>query len=198
MAPILGILASGISGHLFNPTGNYYSIATTTVGSGGTSTITFSSIPSTYTHLQLRFFIQETRGDYGIAGANMTFNSDTGTNYSYHQINGDGSSAGAGSGTSQNSMRICDGDFGTNQATGGLVFGVGVLDILDYTNTNKYKVIRHLSGVDINGTVLSVGGRVGLFSGLWMNTNAITSISITPNGGSDFRQYSQVALYGVK
>ena len=197
MSPILGIWASANQSQYIS-TNSYESIQTVTVGAGGSSSISFTSIPSTYKHLQLRMLVQETRGDYGIAGANMTFNSDSGSNYAYHQINGDGSSVGASGASSQTSIRICDGDFGTNQATGGLVFGVGILDILDYANTNKYKTIRHLAGVDINGTVLSVGGRVGLFSGLWQSTSAVSSFTITPNGASDFRQYSSFALYGIK
>ena len=54
--PILGVIASGISGHLTPPwpDNSYYQIGTTTVGAGGSSSITFSSIPATYTHLQIR------------------------------------------------------------------------------------------------------------------------------------------------
>jgi hypothetical protein len=57
MTPILGILASGMSGNLWAPGKDFDSIATTTVGAGGASTITFSSIPSTYRHLQIRLFL---------------------------------------------------------------------------------------------------------------------------------------------
>jgi hypothetical protein len=191
---ILGIIASS----KLSAVGDYESIATVTVGGGGAASVTFSSIPGTFTHLQLRMFVQETRADYGIAGARMTFNSDGGSNYAYHQVNGNGSSADAGANTSVSFIRINDGSFGTNQGPGGLTFGASVLDILDYANTNKYKTTRALAGVDINGTVLSVGGRVGLFSGLWQSTSAVTSFSITPDGATDFREYSQFALYGIK
>ena len=194
--PILGVIDSGKSGHLV--TNNYSSISTVTVGSGGASSITFSSLPSTYTHLQIRMFVQETRSDYGIAGGLMTFNSDTGSNYTYHKLQSNGSIVYADNGTSQSSTWFSDGNFGTNQGPGGLTFGVGILDVLDYANTNKYKTTRCLTGVDLNGTVLSVGGRVGLFSGLWMNTSAITSLTITPESATNFRQYSSFALYGVK
>jgi len=96
--PVLGIVASQISGHLFAPSGAYESIATTTVGSGGASTITFSSIPSTYTHLQIRSINRNTRGLSGmVATLAMSFNSDvTAGNYYRHRLEGDGSTAYAG------------------------------------------------------------------------------------------------------
>jgi hypothetical protein len=74
------------------------------------------------------------------------------------------------------------------------IFGVAVCDILDYTNTNKYKTVRSLSGHDQNGS-----GYVTLMSGSWRNTAAITSITILrDSGGANLTQYSQFALYGIK
>jgi len=93
MAPILGIWASQISGHLFAPSGAYDSIATTTVGAGGTSSITFNSIPSTYTHLQIRAFTGTSTIYVSNAGY-VSFNGDTTTsNYNDHAIYGSGASA---------------------------------------------------------------------------------------------------------
>jgi len=76
---------------------------------------------------------------------------------------------------------------------GANIFGAFVADILDYKNTNKYKTIRALSGNDQNG-----GGLIGFHSGLWQNTNAITSITITEFNGNNWMQYSHFALYGCK
>ena len=92
MSPILGIYASQITGHLFTPSNSYTSIATATVDSGGASSITFSSIPSTYTHLQIR---EISRGAAVQTSTNiqMQFNSDTGTNYSDTWLYGNGTSA---------------------------------------------------------------------------------------------------------
>lgn len=73
------------------------------------------------------------------------------------------------------------------------VFGVGVMDILDYTNTNKYTTTRILGGADINGT-----GRTVLGSGLWMNTAAVSTLTIITDNASTFSQYSSFALYGIK
>jgi len=168
----------------------YESIATTTVGSGGTATITFSSISSSYKHLQLRILARSDRTVVNNDYLEVNFNSDTGANYSFHQLLGDGSAASANSGTSQNNILVSR----IATTTGGAsIFGGIVLDILDYANTNKYKTTRSLGGADQNGS-----GLIYFNSGLWMNTAAITSITVKPSSANNFVQYSQIALYGIK
>ena len=184
MSPILGIYASQISGHLV--TNNYSSIATQTVGSGGASSITFSSIPSTYTHLQIRIAAQTNRGTYGIDDLKIFINSDTGNNYSFHDLWGDGGTAGAASATSAGRIET----YRTLGTTAGGSFGVSILDILDYANTNKYKTVKTLTGIDSNGS-----GLVGMWSSVWMSTAAITSILLNPN---NFATGSTVQLYGIQ
>ena len=189
---IVGLLDAGVT---VSPS-SYESIQTVSVGSGGTSTISFTSIPSTYKHLQIRAFVQETRATYGISEFNMQFNGDTTASYSYHYLWGDGGSASAGAGSSAAAIIVGNGTWGSD--TGG-TFGAGILDILDYADTNKYKTTRVLCGVDLNGTVGGAGGRVGLFSGSWQKTTAISSIVLTPQSpATNFRQYSSFALYGIK
>ena len=96
MSPILGIWASP----KYVAPSNYYSIATATVTSGGTASITFSSIPSTYTHLQLRGFVRMNRADYA-DNLSIRFNSDSSSNYYSHGVRGDGTNVNAwASGTS--------------------------------------------------------------------------------------------------
>ena len=112
--------------------GYFESIATVTVGSGGSSTITFSSIPGTYAHLQIRATLKQSTGN----GAFARFNSDTGNNYARHRLIGTGSAAGAFGEASQNKVQI-------NTSQGYPSFGVFIMDILDYANTNKYKTERH-------------------------------------------------------
>ena len=190
--PVLGIIASQISGHLFAPSGSYDSIATTTVGSGGTSTITFSSIPSTSTHLQIRAFGHTNRSTGGVIdGTRITFNSDTGSNYTGHTLQGDGASASAFAEGASQTKTVVYGLAGNNSSAS--TFGTFVTDILDYANTSKYKTLRALAGSDNNGS-----GTVFLTSGLWMSTSAITSISMTPNAGTLFNEYTSFALYGIK
>ena len=169
----------------WEPSGAYDSIATVNVGAGGTSSITFSSIPQGYTHLQIRAFTGT--ATYWSNAGYVHFNGDTTTsNYNEHAIYGSGASAGAYY-TSSN-----QGLFYLGKSTSG--FDAAVIDILDYTNTSKNKVSRSLFGYDVNGAT----GYVGLISGLWRNTAAVTSITITAGGIGDFAQYSQFALYGIK
>lgn len=181
--------ASSASGS-FTPfvSGSFFSIATTTVGAGGVADITFSSIPQTYTHLQIRFLAQSSNSATAVDNLAFRFNSDTGNNYTRHYIDGNGSSvtAGANTGVSQ-VYATCAQTSSTPSA-----FGVGFLDILDYTNTNKNTTTRALSGADFNGT----GGAIQFTSGLWLNTAAITSINIRALAGN-LKQYSTIALYGV-
>lgn len=159
--------------------GYYESIATTTVGAGGSASITFSGIPSTYQHLQLRGY--NTNNALGWVSA--IFNSDTGSNYRQHELRGDGSSASAVATAQVTSMSL----YLHNTSPSS-----GVVDILDYGNTNKNKVVRTLGGYDSNG-----GGYISLTSNLWMSTAAITSITLT-SSTSNFNQYSSFALYGIK
>jgi len=175
------------------PYNAYDSIATVIVGSGGSSSISFTSIPSTYTHLELRVIAQSAIGS-GSGGGQyfMNFNSDTGTNYTRHDLVGDGtsaSSAGFATGT-YNYVPIQRGYY---TASASNIFSGHIVSILDYTNTNKNKTVRNFGGFDANGS-----GEMYLSSSLWTNTSAITSISITAISSNLFRQYSSFALYGIK
>ena len=185
MFPILGIMASS---RLVETTA-YESISTVTVGGGGSASISFTSIPGTYTHLQVRFMARGTATAAGV-GLRERLNSDTSASYSSHQLYGSGASVAATGGGSQSEMEIG----GMTGATAGSnIFGVGVLDILDYSSTDKYKTLRLLDGRDVNGS----GGYIFFESGSWQNTNAVTTVQIYPASGN-FEQYSQFALYGIK
>jgi hypothetical protein len=174
----LGIFASANT----TTKSSYESIAVSSVGSGGASSISFTNIPSTYTHLQVRAIGQGvTAGGRQIL---FQFNSDTGSNYNSHEVYGDGATVVAGAkGTGTN------GWLAYWSASG---VGAAVFDILDYKDTNKYKTTRSLSGHDLNGS-----GFILFRSGLWMSTSAITSISIFADSGN-LAQYSHFALYGIK
>lgn len=179
-------MASSISGSKAI-TGSYESIATATVSSGVTS-VTLSSIPSTYKHLQIRF----TANIPAVEGANFQFNSDTGTNYVTHYLVGIGS--GSGTAASNTGQTYAYGSvYGQGYDGGTYIFTAGVIDILDYTNTSKYKTVRNFSGVDRNGS-----GAIQLISSLWMNTSAITSIKFLSEAGSNLATGTKVALYGIK
>ena len=177
---------------------SYESIATTTVGSGGSSSVTFSSIPSTYTHLQIRLLGRTTNTADPATCPNadflIRFNGDTGSNYALHLLYGNSTSATGYAASSQAYMfagRL------TNSAAISSNFGISIIDVLDYANTNKYKTARILTGTDNNGTG-TAPGFVGLESGLWQSTTAISSITLLPVSSANFEQYSQFALYGIK
>ena len=184
--PILGIMASAMSANLWQPEGAYDSLATVTVPSGGATSITFTGIPNTYKHLQIRIIANVSTTD----AINIRFNGDTANNYALHRLEGNGSAASASASTTRSNIAILTGaGFASTAST----FGASIVDILDYTSTNKNKTTRALSGSDRNGS-----GGVELDSGLWFATPAaITSINLFPSSGT-IAQYSSFALYGCK
>jgi hypothetical protein len=176
LSPILGIIAS--QNYVRIPPSSYESIATATPS--GVSTITFSSIPSTYASLQLRI------SSIMANSINLRPNNDTSSIYTRHRLYGNGTTVTA------------DGATGLTQA--GLTGGAGgdastpfaiITDILDYSSTTKTKTIRTFSGRDLNGT-----GSINLLSNLWNSTAAITSLTIVSAG--NFGTGATFSLYGIK
>ena len=166
---------------------SYESISTVTVGSGGSSTVTFSSIPSTYKHLQIRYIARDTYPatyDY----TTVKFNGST-SGYSWHFVQGNGSGVNASAGSSAAFMKAGVVSYANDTAN---CFAAGVLDVLDYADTNKYKTMRLLNGVDLNGS-----GAVNLSSGSYQSTSAVTSITFA-SAGTAYAQNSVFALYGIK
>jgi hypothetical protein len=189
MAPILGIIASQQPGHI--STNSYESIATVTIGASSSGTISFTSIPSTYKHLQVRLIGRTDRSGNPSANMLFRFNSDTGTNYNSHGFYGNGSAVSAFSAVNDTSLNF-------NRITGASaaanMFGTAILDIIDYSDTNKYKTAKNLGGIDLNGS-----GEIYYESGTWRSTSVINRIDITSVAGSvNFVQYSSFALYGIK
>jgi len=183
---MIGAITAGLFSDAGAPasTNSFESIQTVTVGVGGQSSISFSSIPSTYKHLQIRALASSaTAGGFTTI---FRYNSDSSANYSFHRVEGDGSSAAAAAGTSRTS--------GVVNYTTSTNWAASVIDILDYTSTSKAKTTRVLTGNDNNGS-----GYVGLYSGGWYKTpEAITSIVLSIESGLNFAQYSSFALYGIK
>lgn len=172
--------------------GRFESIQTITVGAGGAASITFSNIPQTYRHLQIRMIASGARAD-GNSGwwmINVEPNSDTGNNGTNHQLYGNGSVSGAyGLANTKTAFGTVNG-YSSDSTT----LCATIADILDYASTTKNKTFRHFSAADRNGA-----GHIQLGSGLWMNTNAITSLRIVPDPGlTGFRQWTTAALYGIK
>ena len=111
----------------------------------------------------------------------MRYNSDSGSNYSFHDLYGTGAAVGVLGAANQTSVFA--------SLTGSTQAAVSIIDILDYANTNKYKTNRCLIGVDYNGS-----GYSWFSSGNWRNTAAINSIVLN----ATFTQYTSAALYGIK
>jgi hypothetical protein len=165
-------------------TNSYFSIATG-IGTGSNTTIDFNSIPQTFTHLQVRGSYLSSVNDQVVL---PSYNGvRTGGTYAIHGIRGNGSSVSAYGLTSYDFYQI-----GTATQSRTTMPEVFVLDILDYTNTNKYKTTRWLAGNDFNGS-----GGIELGSVLWNNSAAITSISF-PLSSGNFPTGSIISLYGVK
>lgn len=173
---------------------DFYQIATTTVGGGGTSSITFSSVPQIYTHLQVRAIGRYTDAGTGSEAVNMRFNSDsTYTNYRTHLLYGTGTGIASLTDQQVTYAGISLADFWKG-GTLASAYGCIIYDILDYTNTNKHKTVRYINGFNDND---STGG-IRLGSGVWLNSSAISTITFTPANSLNFAQYTQFALYGIK
>ena len=175
------------------PAGAFEALATV-VADGTTTTITFTGIPSDYKHLQIRTCVQAT-GPSGAAvyGGWMRFNGDSGSNYSDHGIYPEGTTINAYSDVSSTNMGGIL--YTTADATNTLASTI--VDILDYSNTSRYKTMRVFGGTDINTGAYAWG----FASGNWRSTNAITSVTISINTG--FGSYyitsgSKISLYGVR
>lgn len=169
--------------------GSYDSIATSTLPSGGGG-LTFTSIPQTYTHLQLRILTksQGSATDYYFWRLNGDAVSG---NYRTHSLVGDGSSVSANTNPTGNTSAFIPHTIPGTTATN--VFSAIIIDILDYKNTSKYTTMRTLSGFDANGS-----GQVAFSSGVWLNGSAVNSISI---GGYNTQLNSNncsYSLYGIK
>lgn len=185
MSPILkGVVASGISGHLTPAASlSYESIASATPS--GTGTVTFSSIPSTFKHLQIRTNI------FQGTGSDIFFKVNSTQGYGSHYIvSTGGATLGGGSDLSPGANGAYFGNTGAN-ASGAQV---GITDILDYTSTSKNKVVRSIGGLEYNSN--STSGRVWFYSYLFDTTAAITSITFY--SGNSYTSGSSFALYGIK
>lgn len=157
------------------------------------SSVTFSDIPSNYTHLQIRGISRASTSAERNNMFYLTYNGDTAANYSWHALLGNGTSPFAEGAASASIPR-------TGMSTGATALagnmGPVIIDILDYSNTSKFKTIKALTGFDNNGA-----GEIYFNSTNWRSTSAVTSITLTPfqgNGASSFVANTHFALYGIK
>jgi hypothetical protein len=179
------------------PFGAYDALASITLVAT-TNSITFAGIPVGYKHLQIREQGMQTRVDYALSQSSYNFNGDTSAVYTNHYAQGDGSTVTVGYDITSGYMWTIPGteaaDFnGANTK----IFGGKVTEILDYSSVSKFKTVRMLAGVDFNGTLGGLGGRVGFGSGSWRSLSPITSITINSQS-APYKAGSKFSLYGVK
>jgi len=177
--PILGITASSI----LKVTSSYESIATLTLSSG--TTASFTSIPQTYKHLQIRGNFLLNAVGFMVA----KFNGNVSSVYPGHTLYGSGSTV-TSTWNGQGEIFLS-----SVYAAGGAVTypGVFIADIHDYSSTTKNKTVKSFSGYDKNAS----GGDVELNSGVFLSTGAITSIELFTSGRT-FQTGTTLALYGIK
>ena len=158
-------------------------ISTVTVGAGGAASIDFTSIPGTYTDLMLQINVRTNRAlteDWVL----LTLNGSTST-FSSRILRGSGSA------TSSFTQVRTLGDAPAATATSN-TFSNQSLYIPNYAgSTNKSWSVDSVS--ENNGTT----AWQYLIAGLWSTTSAITSLSIAPEVGTAFVQYSTASLYGI-
>ena len=167
--------------------GDYELIETFTVGTA-TSEISFTSLAtyaSDYKHLQLRLAVRSTRAaaDDQIT---LRLNTDTGSNYAWHRLLGNGSTVASTGATSTNAPQL--GAVPADTATANMFAGL-VVDLLDPYSTTKNTTVRSLNGF--------AGNWVALHSILHMSTSAISSIQIF-NSFGNVQVGSRLSLYGIK
>lgn len=159
-------------------------------GTGSATSITFSNIPQTYQHLQIRALVKNTNTvGTGAYSTYLTANGTGGTSYTAHRLYGDGASVGASASTSA-AYTDTYGGVASNNSGRTNMFGAIIIDIHDYTSTTKNKTFRIFTGYDYNG-----GGTIELTSGLFMSTSAVTSLTLQVSA-SNWTSTSTFALYG--
>lgn len=164
----------------------YIAIATVTVGSGGTSAITFSNIPQTYTDLIIQISARDSRNLY-VDDFGIQINGST-SNFTYRSVYGTGTATGSAQG-SYSVTGVFNGATATASA-----FGNATIYIPNYT-ASKAKSIGGDSVNETNGA----NAQQWLTATLWNDTAAITSISIVGNDTpTTIQQHSTATLYGIK
>ncbi len=182
----LGVLAVAGAGAAAG--GAAYELIESSVLTSAQASVTFSSVPSSYKHLQIRAVVRST--GTGNPRVLVRYNSDSGSNYAYHNLYGDSSTVWSEYNTANTGWAFY---FVPNSSQTSGVFGAAIYDILDYSNTTKNTTTRVLGGSPLSGVIYDVG----IHSFLWMNTAAVSTILLSGDG-QDFAIGSRFSLYGIK
>lgn len=162
----------------------FEAIASTTLGSAA-ATITFSSIPSTYEHLQLRIYSQ--LDNAALRSMRLRFNNDSGaSSYRWHTLNGNNTTVTASGSVATSEIQFASVNRNTQSYSGILI------DIFDYASPNKNTTVKSIFGNDSNGV-----GYIGINGGVWLNTSQVNRIDFITSANS-YDTGSVIALYGLK
>jgi len=159
----------------------YEPIATQTIGTA-TATVTFSSIPQTYTDLVVSY-----EGTSSVSNGALRFNSDTAGNYSYGRFFGEGAGG------------VASSDSASNATYAGIFLGStgrtsAIANIMNYSNTTTYK---STISTGVTNSAGSPAYNVSFYTGTWRSTSAITVVSVFTASGT-FSVDSTFTLYGIK
>ena len=167
---------------------SFESIATVTLATD-TATVTFSSIPSTYNSIQVRYLARSTDA---VTYTNMNISPNGSGAVTNHNILGNGSTVTATGATANAAIYLYDVLTGANASAN--VFSVGIIDVIDYSSTTKNKTFRMFAGQDQNSSF----GNIILASSLAtsLGTSALTSLVFS--NSANFKSGSTFALYGIK
>jgi hypothetical protein len=166
----------------------YTLISSVTVGSGGAANIEFTSIPATYTDLQMLFSVRSNRAS-NIDQIQVQLNGST-SNDTSRDLNSDGATAGSNNLTN---FILSYGNIGNNSTSN--TFGNASIYIPNYAGSSNKSM--SLDGVGENNASGTNSAEMGLVAGLWSDSSAITSIKLICNVGTGFVQYSTAYLYGI-
>lgn len=164
----------------------FVKIQTVTVGAGGAANIEFTSIPQTYTDLKVVMSLRSNVAS-GFDNAKISFNSST-VGFSYRRLFGSGSAASSDSGSNNTNTIIVNGATSTSS-----VFNNAELYIPNYKSSNNKSY-----SIDAVSETNATTAYTYLATGLWSNTAAITSLTLTPQDGTVFVEYTTATLYGIK
>ena len=164
------------------PTNTYVALDKITVGSAVAS-VTFSSIPSGYTDLVIVGNLGTTSGSANIAMQVGNGSIDTGSNYSFTNVNGDGSSAASSRASNQAQIYIDYSAYPTTTLTSTYIW-----QVQNYSNTTTNKTVLGRSNTASRGTNATVG--------LWRSTSAINTIKLDTQS-TTFLSGSTFSLYGI-
>ena len=185
----LGIFsAAGAGGAAAEPA---YELISSTILGSNTPSVTFSSLgtySSTYKHLQVRIVTRTVRTEINDSVISR-FNGDTGSNYSWHRLIGNGTSVTSSAGTSQTYI-LNDATAGNTFTTN--AFFAGVIDILDPYSTTKNTTTRTLIGGAGSYNAIQLN------SGVWRNTASVTSFALEPLNSANWLAGSRFSLYGIR